>query len=174
MKRTWAFAAAVLCCSTLSTIDAQTGWLPRGVNLGPNITGANSAAVLARIDAIERLVKQVPELAHPNGFEIRSSVEGGGRRTGAGSSQHADYALQYVYRIDFFSPSLAANKTAIGAIVFAVNADENVRAWVDAQGRDIYVEGLRWRPPMPSSIATFVASPSGATVQNGDDFTLDA
>ena len=76
MKRTWAFAAAVLCCSTLSTIDAQTGWLPRGVNLGPNITGANSAAVLARIDAIERLVKQVPELAHPNGFEIRSSVEG--------------------------------------------------------------------------------------------------
>jgi len=175
MKRTSAFVMVVmLCCSTLSTVDAQTGWLPRSVDLGPNITGANRAAVLARLDAIERLVKQVPELAHPDGFEIRPFVEGSGRRTGPGKSEHAEYAIQYTYRLTFFYPSFAANKYAIGDVVFVVNADENVRAWVDAQGRDVYVEGLRWRPPVPSSVATFVATPSGTTVQKGDDFTLDA
>ena len=173
MKRNWAFVMVVLCCSTLSTIDAQTGWLPRTVNLGRDITGANRAAALARLDAIERLVKQVPELAHPDGFEIRPFFEGGGRRRGAGNSEHADYAPQYTYRLTFFYPSMAADKNAIGAVVFAVNADENVRAWVDAQGRDVYVEGPRWRPPLPSSIATFVTSPS-PTIRAGDDFTIDA
>ena len=54
-------AMMLLCCATLSTANAQTGWLPRYVNIGPTITGANRATAIARLEAIEQLVKNFPD-----------------------------------------------------------------------------------------------------------------
>ena len=54
-----------------------------------------------------------------------------------GNSEHADYVIEYLYRVNFFSPSLAKNNNAIGAIIFAINADENMHGDLDPQGRAI-------------------------------------
>src|SRR5678816_474669 len=71
-------SATLVLLSSLATsaLSAQTGWLPRAVEMGPNLTGANRAAAIARLESIERLLKQVPELAHPEGFEIRPFFTG--------------------------------------------------------------------------------------------------
>ena len=165
MVRT-AAALSLLCGVIVSTADAQTGWLPRSVDLGPYLTGENRAAALARLETIERLLKQVPELAHPDGFEIKPYFEGGGTsRTGVGQSQHADYVLPYLYRVTFFYPSFAANKYTIGAIVFGVNVDENAHGWLDPQGRAVMIEEARW-PRSPFSVVTYGVSPSGSLRPN--------
>jgi hypothetical protein len=161
----------MLCGAIASTAHAQTGWLPRTVALGPYLTGENRAVALARLESIERLLKQVPELAHPDGFEIRPFFEGGGKsRTGLGESEHADYVIPYLYRVTFFAPSMAANKYATGAIVFSVNADENEHGWIDPQGRDVIVEQARW-PRTPYSVVTYGTSASGI-LQPNEDFTI--
>ena len=157
-------------CLITSAAGAQTGWLPPIVDMGPNLTGANRAAALARLESIQRLLKQVPEFAHPDGFEIRASFTGHRNRTGLGNSEHADYVIQYLYRVNFFSPSLAKNKYAIGAIIFAINADESMHGELDPQGRVIFVEERRW-PLVPFSVATYGVSASG-TLNAGEDFTL--
>ncbi len=141
-------------CLGAPAAGAQTGWLPRTVDMGPNLTGANRAAALARLESIERLLKQVPELVHPDGFEIRPFFTGHRSRTGPGDTEHADYVVEYQYRINFFVPSLAKKASATGAIIFAVNADENTKGWVDPQGRSIFIEQPRW-PPVPFSVATY-------------------
>jgi hypothetical protein len=110
MTRTAAILT-MLCVAIVATADAQTGWLPRRVDMGPYLTGENRVTALARLESIERLLKQVPELAHPDGFEIKPFFLGTGKgRLGLGESEHADYAIPYLYRVAFFYPSLAANK----------------------------------------------------------------
>jgi hypothetical protein len=175
MKRTPA-VLTLLCCGIVSTADAQTGWLPRTVEMGAYLTGANRAAALARLESIERLLKQVPELAHPDGFEITPFFGGAGKsREGLGHSEHADYVIPYLYRVSFFYPSFAASKaaykSATGQIIFAVNADENMHGELDPQGRVIYVEQQgRW-PRTPFSIVTYGTSASGR-LQPDEDFSL--
>lgn len=157
-------------CLITSAVGAQTGWLPPVVDMGPNLTGANRAAALARLESIQRLLKQVPELAHPDGFEIRPFFTGHRSRNGLGGSEHADYVIQYLYRVTFFYPSLAENKYPIGAIIFAINADENMRGDLDPQGRVIFIEQRRW-PLVPFSVATYGVSADG-TLKAGEDFSL--
>ena len=160
----------LLCCSMTSTLEAQAGWLPRTVAMGPNLTGPNRAAAIARLESIERLVKQVPELAHPSGFEIKPSFSGGRRRNGLNQSEHAGYVVAYQYVLTFSAPRFAPNIPATGTVVIGVNADENVQGWIDPQGRDVIVEQTRW-PRVPGSVVTYGVSGSG-TVQPREDFTL--
>src|SRR4029078_6746059 len=86
----------LLLLSSLATsaLSAQTGWLPRSVEMGPNLTGANRAAAIARLESIERLLKQVPELAHPEGFEIRPFFTGHRNRLGLNHSDQPDYCVR--------------------------------------------------------------------------------
>jgi hypothetical protein len=163
---------SLVSCLTASAVAAQTGWLPRTVDMGPNLTGANRAAAIARLESIERLLKQVPELAHPEGFEIRPFFSGGRSRTGLNQSEHTDYAVQYIYRITFFVPKLAPDVSATGTILFAINADENMGHGdvVDSRGGEIFIEQPRW-PLIPFSVATYGVSASG-TLQAGEDFSL--
>lgn len=160
-------------CVTASAVGAQNGWLPRMVNMGPNLTGANRAAAMARLEKIERLLKQVPELAHPEGFEIRAFFEGTRSRFGLNDSEHADYAVEYIYQIHFFVPKLAPGVAATGTILFAVNANENMRNddLVDPRGGTIFLEPQRRWPLLPFSVATYGVSGSG-TLQAGEDFSL--
>ncbi len=160
-------------CLTTSVVSAQAGWLPRTVNMGPNLTGANRAAAIARLESIERLLKQVPELAHPEGFEIRPFFNGTRSRFGLNQSDHADYAVEYIYRITFFVPKLAPDVAATGTILFAVNANENMGHGdlVDSRGGIIFLEQQRRWPLIPFSVATYGVSASG-TLQAGEDFSL--
>lgn len=161
----------MLCGAIVTTANAQTGWLPRTVEMGPYLTGENRVAALARLESIERLLKQVPELAHPDGFEIRPFFAGGGKsRLGLAESEHADYVIPYIYRVTFFYPNLATGKVATGAIIFGVNADENEHGWLDPRGRDIIVEQARW-PRTPHSVVTYGTSASGG-LQPNEDFTI--
>ena len=162
----------MLCGAIVATADAQTGWLPRTVDMGPYLTGENRVAALARLESIERLLKQVPELAHPDGFEIRPFFAGNGTsRVGLGQSEHGDYVIPYLYRVTFFYPSMKANKYATGAIIFGVNADENQQGWLDPQGRGVMLEKARW-PLTPFSVVTYGVSASGSLRPN-EDFTID-
>lgn len=149
---------------------AQPGWLPRVVNMGANLTGANREAAVAHLESVERLLKDVPEFAHPRGFEVKPYFTGMGRRTGQGDTEHSNYVVQYFFRVNFFAPSFAASKNAIGAIIIGINADENMRGDLDPQGRTIFVEQSRW-PLLPYAVATYGVSPSGA-LQPTEDFSL--
>ena len=163
----------LVACLTTSVVTAQPGWLPRTVDMGPNLTGANRAAAIARLESIERLLKQVPELAHPEGFEIRPFFSGTRSRFGLNQSEHADYAVEYIYRINFFVPKLAPDVAATGTILFAVNANENMGHGdlVDSRGGIIFIENQRRWPLIPFSVATYGVSASG-TLQAGEDFSL--
>jgi len=163
---------ALVSCLATSPVAAQTGWLPRTVDMGKNLTGANRAAAIARLEQIEQLLKQVPELAHPDGFEIRPFFTGHRNRLGLNHSEHADYAVEYQYRINFFVPKFTPGTPAIGIIVFMVNGSEGDAGWMDPSGRDIITEQTRW-PLIPYSVATYGVSASG-TLQPSEDFSLSA
>ena len=59
----------LLSCLTASLAGAQPGWHPPIVDdWGPKLTGANRATARAHIASLERLLKQIPELAHTDWF----------------------------------------------------------------------------------------------------------
>ena len=163
----------LLCGSLVSTVSAQTtaqnGWLRLKVDMGPNLTGTNRATALTRLEAIERLVKQVPGLAQPEGFEITTHLTGHRSRLGLGNSDHPEYAIQYILRLTFFAPKWVAYGDPAGEVYFEINADESSSGWLDPQGRDIFVEPSRW-PRLPFSAVTYGEAASGGPVQPNDPF----
>src|SRR5262245_56586404 len=84
-------------CLMTSAAHAQSGWLPPRIEMGPHITGTNRTAALARLESFQQLLKQVPELAHPDSFEIAPFFTGHRNRLGVNGSEHADYVIQYQY-----------------------------------------------------------------------------
>ena len=94
-----------LCVSAAAAANAQNVWRPRSVNLVSEMTGANRAAAIARLEALERIFRQVPELAHPNGFEIQPRFTGGGRLSlGQDESVQRGYVREYRLILYFFTP----------------------------------------------------------------------
>ena len=164
----------LLCCAMVSTANAQNRWLPRYVDMstGSNITGANRTAAIPPLEAIERLVKQVPELAHPDGFEIGSSFTAATKRRGPNDSVHPEYVTEYRLHVAFYYPKRVPMTDPNADILFVVNADDNAAGWLDAQGRHVIVEEGRW-PKWPYSIVTYGSSPSG-TLQAGEIFQATA
>ncbi len=150
----------LLGCAALSAANAQTGWLPRYVDMS-NIPSANRAAAVARLEAIEQLVKQVPELAHPNGFEIMTSFIGGTKRTGQGNSEHPEYVTEYQLHVGFYVPKKMPRTDPNADIVFVVNASDNGTKELDARGRHVLIEEGRW-PKWPFSTVTYGTSPTGS------------
>jgi hypothetical protein len=160
------------CCWIVSEVNAQTGWLSRYVDMGPNITGTNRATALARLEAIERLLKQVPELAHPAGFDITTQFTGHRSRTGLGNSEHPDYVIEYTLHLKFFAPKWVKFLEPAGEMAFTINANEG-QDWLDPQGRGIYIEPARW-PRSPFATVTYGFAESGGPVQPNDPFYVDA
>jgi hypothetical protein len=142
------------------------------MSTGSNITGANRTAAIATLEAIERLVKQVPELAHPDGFEIGSSFTAATKRRGQGDSEHPEYVTEYRLHIAFYYPKRVPMTDPNADIVFLVNANDNAAGFLDAQGRHVIVEEGRW-PKWPYSIVTYGSSPSGM-LQSGEIFQATA
>src|SRR5689334_14672387 len=65
---------------------ARPGWMPRRINIGgTQLTAADRAAAIAKLEAIERVMLRVPELAHPDGFYVEPQFGGGGQATDLGA-----------------------------------------------------------------------------------------
>jgi hypothetical protein len=106
-----------------------------------------------------RLIKQVPELAHPDGFEVQSAFTAAAKRTGQGHSVHPEYVMEYRLTIRFYYPKRQPLTDPDAYILFVVNGNEG-SSDVDAQGRNIVLEEARW-PRWPHSTITYGGSPSG-------------
>jgi hypothetical protein len=127
----------------------RPGWLPREVNIGGGLTAAQRATAIARLEAIERVFQQIPELAHPDGFEIRPQYYGGDRMRGPGDVEMPGNVVAYALRLAFFAPSKAIAGEGCVCIEAWVNFAAVTSAGLpirDEQGRSIYIEPVRGDP----------------------------
>jgi hypothetical protein len=139
---------------------AASGWKALyPPDLGDFNTRAERAAAMVAMEEIERILWQIPELAHPQGFEVLKQVWGGTR-------QHRERGglMQYSLRLWFFVPNRAVQPE--GPICVAVHVNSSLPSGsngeVDESGRlfnietdigelipgaTIVHEGLRWDTP---------------------------
>jgi hypothetical protein len=111
------------------------------------------------MEEIERILWQIPELAHPQGFEVLKQVYGGTRQ-----QRERGGLMQYSLRLWFFVPSRAVQPEGPVCMAVHVNSslpsgsngeiDENGRPFnIEADigelipGATIAHEGLRWDTP---------------------------
>jgi hypothetical protein len=128
-------------------------------DLGEFNTPAERAAAMATMDEIERIMWQIPELAHPQGFEVMKQVWGGTRQ-----QRERGGLMTYSFRLWFFAPSRKIEPE--GPVCIAVHVNTALpggsRAEFDARGRLFSIEadigelipgativhqGLRWDTP---------------------------
>lgn len=146
-------AAGALSTSSLAQTSrpaaATNGWLPRTVQFAQHLTPAQRASAIATLDRIERLFRQVPELANPDGFEILPSLGGGNRQLGPDDMVIPGSLVEYAITFVFFFPSRAIAGEGSSAISVRVNPTISpVRPLRDAQGRIIYIEAARAMRPV--------------------------
>jgi hypothetical protein len=155
---------------------ARGGWLPRQDRLPAELTAAQRAEAIATLDRIERIMRQVPELASPEGFEILPILSGGSRQTGPDDKPLANSVIDYALSLMFFHPSRAIAGEGSSAITVRVNATQQGRM-KDSQGRAIYIEEARAMEPRgtPREIAGTLWQIPSATQVYGElwDFTRD-
>ena len=130
--RTFAALALLLALSQASSSSAQrdpgaasarrSGWLPRSTRLGPELTTAEKTTILRRLDEIERLVLQVPELAQPEGFEVLPTVYANAMEIWPVIQGHprGSYVVQS-YQLRAFRPSKAIAGEGLTCLEIIVN-----------------------------------------------------
>jgi hypothetical protein len=120
-------------------------WLERDVRRFTNVTAAQQAEAIAVLDRIERILKQVPELANPEGYEIRPGVAGGARQQGPDGRELPGTVVEYGLGLMFFVPSRAIAGEGSYCISVVVNGRQS-GTLRDEAGREIYIENERGRP----------------------------
>lgn len=150
----WRFwlAGAVLLGSAMHDAGAQgaqggqvqSAWLAREVQWPRGGTPAERATAMATLDRFEQMLRRVPGLARPDGFEIVPQFAGGHRPLGQGATPIANGVLRYNLGLMMFSPSRAQAEGRV-CISFIVNDDAPQAAHRDATGREFYIEGDRGR-----------------------------
>ena len=165
--RCGALLSVAMMASALASASAQqpvkaaaSGWKALyPPDLGDFNTRAERAAAMVAMEEIERILWQIPELAHPQGFEVLKQVWGGTR-------QHRERGglMQYSLRLWFFVPNRAVQPEGPICIAVHVNSalpsgsngevDESGRLFnIEADigelipGATIVHEGLRWDTP---------------------------
>jgi len=130
----------------------RPGWRPRSVTIG-TLTAAQHARAVARLEQIERILLQVPELANPQGFEIEPVFYGGARRLGQGQVERKDYVVEYLLTLMFFLPG---EHEGGGCIQIRVNPDSDLfGGWRDETGREFGEEPRRGDPlPLATRVIT--------------------
>ncbi len=124
----------------------RPGWLPRQIEIGGGLTAAQRATAVARLEQIERILLQVPELARPEGFEVKAQFYGGSRKLGPGGTNRADHVVEYMLRLWFFRPSReATGGQGCTCLTIAINSDALVGMPPirDQFGREVYIEAKR-------------------------------
>jgi hypothetical protein len=151
---TLTFAAQAPAAARQNRTSAGGGWLPRDESPINGLTAAQRAAAIATLDRIERLLRQVPELANPDGFEIQPVILGGAVQDGPGAMPMDGSVVEQILKLVFYVPSRAQSGEGCGCIEVRVNRTQSARMY-DAQGRHIYIEEPRAIQPRgtPEQIA---------------------
>jgi len=129
------------------------GWLPRRVNIEGSITAAQKAEAIRRLEAIEGILRQVPELAHPDTIMVQALFGGVSRRLGAGDATDPRNVLEYYLELGLCEPEMVRiaqqrpelHLNGCGTIEVRVNFSNppGSVALHDARGREIYLEAIR-------------------------------
>ncbi len=157
---------------------ARAGWAGDDPpNLHRQATTAERAVMMTVAREIERILRQIPELEQPRGFEVQKQIFGGHLPFGEAG------VLQYAFWLWFFAPSRAIAGHGMTCIEVMVNRiigsdwdDQNM--W-DAAGRPLFVEyrigepvpgatvtheGLRWDTPTADRRSGFVTFTTGGAL----------
>lgn len=140
-------------------VDAQSqsrGWLPREVHAITGVTAAQRAEAMATIDRIERILKQVPELATPDGYEIQPIIAGGARQVGPGfdDTPLAGSVIEYNIGLRYFRPTKAI--AGEGGTCLGVTVNKRLEGRLtDARGRAIFMENDRGKLNTNPDISDF-------------------
>ena len=156
--RTFTALALALAISQASPSAAQQdpgaaparrpGWLPRYTKLDSRLTTAEKTTILKRLDEIERLVLQVPELARPEGFEVLPRLDAAGFEIWPGIQGHpkGNYVVQS-YQLMAFRPSKAIAGEGLTCLEIIVNPlppqvymDFAMNDFGDGKGDRVYIE----------------------------------
>jgi hypothetical protein len=122
------------------------GWLPRQVRPITALNRTDRAAAIATLDRLERLVRQIPELAAPDGFQILPTISGGSRQLGPHQKEMPGSLVDYLLALTFFAPSKAVAGEGNSCIMVRVNPTQS-GTLTDAEGRAIYIERERAKEP---------------------------
>jgi hypothetical protein len=125
------------------------GWLPRTSALATPtfaVTPTERAAAIERLEAVEAVLRRVPVLTNPKGFDVGGHVRWIDSTPGE--------LFGYQYRLRFFSPSFAASPEATAVLVVTFNEYVALArgAWVpfgavaSTEEGKIYLEPFRVRP----------------------------
>ena len=157
MRRFSSCLVALALSAPVVAVQSQSrGWLPRDVHAISGVTAAQRAEAMATIDRIERILKQVPELATANGYEIQPIIAGGARQIGPGfdATPLAGSVIEYNIGLMFYRPTKAV--AGEGSTCLAVTVNRRLEGRLnDAQGRAIVIEGDRGKPSTDPSISDF-------------------
>jgi hypothetical protein len=138
------------------TPATRATWLPRSLQYnirGEAITAVHRSAATARLDQIVRILQQVPEIARPQGFEIRPKYIGGTRITRPDDTQHVGDVFAYRVVLMFFAPTEAIAGEGMPCITVEVNPllGANGLGMRNEQHDAVYVEPTRGKPIPPAT-----------------------
>jgi hypothetical protein len=139
-------------------------------------TRSEQSAIMATLGEIERILWQVPEIAHPKGFRVRKNAQGGGppwhphRRLPG--FEDAKSILEHSFRLLFSMPGANEGSYCINVAVNRVQIGGDGPTMIDEAGRILMVEpaigdpvipgatilhgGLRWDTPTADRRSAFV------------------
>lgn len=117
------------------------GWLARtGALEGFRSSAAEKAYALARLEEIEGVFLEVPEIRNPAQFELGGVVSGFYARARAPG---ANTTLEYRYELVTTTVAQFLDHKACSVLQVTVNASPPAPSFVDEKGRDIVVEKPR-------------------------------
>jgi hypothetical protein len=123
-------------------------------------TAREQAAMMATLGEIERTLWRIPEIAHPKGFRVRKSAQGGGppwhphRRLPGFDDPKS--VLEHSFRLFFTLPGANEGSNCIEAFVNRVQIGADAPTMIDEAGRILMVEPHIGEPNIP-----------GATIHHG-------
>jgi hypothetical protein len=156
----WLVAGAVMAAPAAAQqrdrpAPASAGrWLPREVRLVGDFSAAERAAAIATLDRVEQVLRRVPELSNPNGFEILPVIGGGATQLGPGEKPLPGSVVEYALSLMIFYPTRAIAGEGCSCITVSINPKVSARMH-DEQGRGIYIEPERGKPPANANISDF-------------------
>ena len=127
-------------------------WLPHEGSLTGGLTAAQRTEAMALLERFERMVKQIPELAHPDGFEIQPIISGGARQHGTDFRDLPGSVVEYSLGLRHYRPTRALAGEGSTCLSITVNSRQSgtIR---DAEGRPIYIESNRATPSTDPNIS---------------------
>jgi hypothetical protein len=134
--------------------SARGRWLPRDARPISNVTPAQRAEAMAVLEKIERIVRQVPAVANPDGYEFLPIISGGTRHDGPGfdAAPVRGSVVEYRFALMAFRPTRRI--AGEGAVCLSVTVNSRQSGSLrDAEGRLIYIEGDRGKPSTNPNIS---------------------